>query len=117
MLVIDNTKRLLRPESHNVFVIETHAVKHVTKVLKKEMKMAIGGIKFESRNLGTLRGIGQATVRRSRCSHGGIAAAELVRHRWATEELHSTGACQCPKVGLAEVRVAHVDRMKKIADD
>ena len=67
--------------------------------------------------LSALRSIGQATVGRSGGPQRCIHAAELVGDCGASQELDGAGACKRPEVGLAEVRIAHVDRVEKVADD
>ena len=68
-------------------------------------------------HLCALGGVRQASVGRRRCAHRSVAAAELVRHGGAAEELDGAGTSQGPEVGLAEVRVAHVDGVEEVTDD
>jgi hypothetical protein len=88
----------------------------VTQTAKSHGKNVHDGYVFRP-HLCALRGIGQAAVRRSGSAHWRVTATEFVGYGRTTEELNGAGSCQSPKVCLAEVGVAHVDGVEKIADD
>lgn len=109
------------PESNDVSVVEAHAVENIAKVLKRGVWLSHGKHVHDSKAcrpyLSALRGIRQAAIRGGGSTHWRVAATEFVGYGGAAEELDGAGSCQSPKVGLAEVGVAHVDGVEEIADD